>query len=180
MFASYLLALPLLSSLALASPTPQVMKRHDGAGSQIRSVSNPNLCVTVQGGAASHGVRLGMTGCWPDWETFVDLQIWSVIGPQRGRIDLVEHTNLCIDGEGVQNGDEPKSEECNQDYSQTWDVEKLDNGYYRFKIDGQCLDVEKDSTPSYQKPYISDKDLQMWECHDASHPDAAQQYFELA
>ncbi|WRT63600.1 uncharacterized protein IL334_000523 [Kwoniella shivajii] len=184
---STLLLLPLLSGLALAAPTPMPTTPHlesrgSGPGSRIRSISNPDLCVTVQNGFAGNGARIALSDCWDDQETFAKLQQWSVIGPQTGQVDLIWHTDLCLDAGDQTNGAEVTVSRCGEGQRQSWDIESLDDGKFRFKINdqsSQCLDVIKDSTSSYNKPYISVKDLQMWECHPDDHPDISQQYFEL-
>ncbi|WVW81518.1 hypothetical protein I302_103512 [Kwoniella bestiolae CBS 10118] len=183
MFAKVLL-LPLLASLALASP----ITKRDSEGKRIRSLASPDLCLTVQNGYAAYGTKVAMTGCSQGEGGYLDqFQFFSAVGPQRGQIKLISNEDMCLDADTSNgNGGQISIEACEDGKdSQVFTVGTTGTGSepnLRLAIgssESQCLDVVKDSTPSYQKPYGYTKDLQSWECHPTDHPDAQQQYFEL-
>ncbi|WWC85542.1 uncharacterized protein L201_000406 [Kwoniella dendrophila CBS 6074] len=187
MLSNYLTLIPLISSLAIASPI--ISPR--GAGSRIQSISNPYSCVTVQGGTISNDGDVALSSCFSETDTFAAEQRWSVIGSSsqaEQQIDLILNTEWCLDGNNDSQGEwgiKPKISKCDyqNNQQQHWAVEPVNSNdgsnYFRFKVNGLCLDVEKDSGPGYSKPYPQSKALQLWECHDDDHPDAQQQYFTL-
>lgn len=88
-----------------------------------------------------------------------------------GQVKLHANPKLCLDaGDNPANGSGIKIYDCLDVPQQKW---TLEDGLLKLKDLNQCLDVEKDSTRSYSKPYISLKDLQTWEC---SKPDPFQQF----
>ncbi|OCF73828.1 hypothetical protein I204_05673 [Kwoniella mangroviensis CBS 8886] len=171
------LLVPLLATLAIASPvTPRTEEDE-----YIRSVSNPNLYVTVQYGYAAPGTLVAMTG-GPSKQ----FQFFSVADPQQGQIKLISDETMCLDADTSNgNGGKVTIETCEDGKdSQVFTVTAAPGNpaYSRYAIglaQAQCLDVVKDSVPIERKPYGSQKDLQTWECHAADHPDAQQQYFDL-
>ncbi|WRT63598.1 uncharacterized protein IL334_000521 [Kwoniella shivajii] len=177
-----LILLPLLATLALASP---IARQSTTEGKRIRSISNPSLCVTVQNGYAAYGTNVALSGCG-DETSFTEFQLFSAVGPQRGLIQLISDDRYCLDAGDEVNGGGITLQGCDDSIdSQIFTVGTTGTGSepnLRLAVgssESQCLDVEKDSTPVNAKPYGSVKDLQTWECHDADSPDAAQQYFEL-
>lgn len=88
-----------------------------------------------------------------------------------GQVKLHAKPHLCLDaGDNPANGSGIKIYTCLDVPQQQW---TLEDGLLKLKSLNQCLDVEKESTQSYSKPYISLKDLQTWEC---SQPDVFQHF----
>lgn len=86
-----------------------------------------------------------------------------------GQVKLHSSPTMCLDaGDNPANGSGLKIYDCLEVPQQQW---TLENGVLALKSFNQCLDVRKESTPSYSKPYVSVKDLQTWAC---SQPDPFQ------
>ncbi|WWC85543.1 uncharacterized protein L201_000407 [Kwoniella dendrophila CBS 6074] len=176
----------LCATLAISSPI--LTSRQDSQeGKRIRSISNPDLCLTVQNGYAAYGTTVEMTSCSQGSGGYLDqFQYFSAVGPQRGQIKLISNSGLCLDAGDQSNGATITVNACDDSSdSQIFTVGTTGTGdqpNLRLAIgssESQCLDVEKDSTPVQAKPYGSTKNLQAWECHALDDADAAQQYFEL-
>lgn len=88
-----------------------------------------------------------------------------------GQVKLHANPSLCLDaGDNPANDSGLKIYDCLDVPQQQW---TLEGGFLKIKPLNLCLDVAKESTHSYSKPYVSLKDLQMWEC---SEPDVYQHF----
>ncbi|WRT70171.1 uncharacterized protein IL334_007165 [Kwoniella shivajii] len=169
------LLLPILASLALASPLMPRSEKH-----QIRSVSNPDLCL-------SNGFEIGLNSCHDEGDdiqaVFQDFNL--EYGPQA-HIHLSSNDSLCIDAGGAHNGGRVVTKLCKEDSvtQQFTLIPAQDGTRYSIQYSSpdsdipHCLDVTKDGG-STNKPDFFAKPLQNWECHWPNDPDENQQFFEL-
>ena len=119
----------------------------------------PNDCVTIQNGYAGVGTTVAISSCFPTDPNFGKLQKWT-FDARNGGSSVLEAAGLCLDaGDNPANGSGMKVWDCYPGLlQQTWSFD----GHQITLSNGQALDVVKESTPSYNKPYISEKDLQTW------------------
>ncbi|WVQ94005.1 hypothetical protein IAU59_001083 [Kwoniella sp. CBS 9459] len=156
----------------------------DTPGRRIRLQDREDLCLTVQGGYAAYGTNVEISGCWPDNATFIEEQLFDVSRPYRGQIPLTGKPYMCLDGGDLSNGSGVTIEACEDGKeSQIFTLGTTGSGdkpKLRAQVGygNQCLDVDVNSSPSYQKPYNSVLDLQIWECHPTDTPDN-NQWIEL-
>ncbi|KAK1921148.1 ricin B lectin domain-containing protein [Papiliotrema laurentii] len=139
-------------------------------GRRIRVGGRNDLCLTVQNGYAGQGTNVAISSCFSNGDYFLDEQLWDL--PQgTGQVKLHRHPDLCLDA-GINPGDGSKGMKiwtCLDVPQQQW---TFSNGLLS-TTNGQCLDVEKESGPSYNKPYQSLKSVQTWTC---SQPDPYQAF----
>lgn len=139
-------------------------------GRRIRVKDRNDLCLTVQGGYPGRGAIVAISSCFANGDTFVDEQLWDMPNG-TGQIKLHSNPDLCLDA-GENPGDGSKG-------MKIWTCLDVPQQQWTFANDhlsttnGQCLDTEKESTQSYQKPYVSDKSVQTWSC---SGPDPYQAF----
>ncbi|KAI9639257.1 uncharacterized protein MKK02DRAFT_39553 [Dioszegia hungarica] len=148
---------------------PSIVKDIAGLGQRLRPLGREDLCVTVAGGYAGIGARVGIAGCFGNGDTFTDLQLFDLPAEgTAGPVRLHSQPQLCLDaGDNPANGIGGKIWTCYEGLAQQqW----LFSGSTLRTANNQCFDVVKESGPNNQKPYGTQADTQTWECSTNGDP----------
>ncbi|OCF33769.1 hypothetical protein I316_04481 [Kwoniella heveanensis BCC8398] len=143
-------------------------------GQRLHPYQRPDLCVTVDGGAATEGALVDIAYCQPNDNTYNQLQLFDLPTGPGQEVHLHAYPEFCLNaGYRALNGSKLRLGPCGTLATSKW---TLVDGTLTLSDTGLCLDVQAESGVTPSSPYDILRNLQVWQCYPGNNN---QQFFTI-